>query len=220
VKKSATVQVAVFGAGGFAREVAWLVQECSSKANYVVVCFVDQGENTPQTSLNGIPVLQVAAARQRFPNAIAAIGVGQPATRERVVAEAATAGFKLGTFIHPRTEKSEWVEIGEGTLICAGCILTTNIRIGRHVQINLDCTVGHDVVVEDYATIAPGVHVSGNVRVGRGAYLGTGATVVNGKAGEPIVIGEGSIVGAGACVTRSVPAAVTVVGVPARILTR
>jgi acetyltransferase-like isoleucine patch superfamily enzyme len=108
------------------------------------------------------------------------------------------------------------VQISEGTVICAGCILTTNIRVGPHAQINLDCTIGHDVVLEEFATLAPGVHVSGWVHLGARAYVGTGAVILNGTADAPLVIGDDAVIGAGACVTRSVAPGTTVVGVPAR----
>jgi len=62
--------------------------------------------------------------------------------------------------------------MGEGVVICAGCILTTNIKIGNHVQINLDCTIGHDVIMDDYSTLAPGVHLSGYVSLGKKSLCG------------------------------------------------
>jgi serine acetyltransferase len=88
------------------------------------------------------------------------------------------------------------------------------------VQINLDCTVGHDVVMGDYTTLAPGVHVSGCVRFGQRAYVGTGATIINGTQDAPLIIGDDAVIGAGACVTKSVPTGLTVVGVPAKPLQR
>ena len=106
--------------------------------------------------------------------------------------------------------------MGEGVVICAGNILTTNIRVGRHVHINLACTISHDVVLGDFVTVAPGAHISGRVHVGDRAYIGTGACIINGESDAPIVIGEDAMVGAAACVTRDVAAGTTVVGVPAR----
>ncbi len=122
--------------------------------------------------------------------------------------------------MHPRVECSRWVEIGEGAVICAGNILTVNIVLGRHLQINLDCTIGHDVVMGDFTTLAPGVHVSGWVHCGQRVYMGTGAVILNGTEDSPLTIGDDAVVGAGAVVTRSVPPGVTVVGVPARPLQR
>ncbi len=126
------------------------------------------------------------------------------------------AGLGAATLIHPRVERSQWIEVGAGTVICAGNILTVNIKIGRHTQINLDCTIGHDVVMGEYTTLAPGVHVSGWVHFGRRVYVGTGAVIINGTEKAPVVIGDDAVIGAGAVVTKSVAAGSTVVGVPAR----
>ncbi len=212
-------QIAIYGAGGFAREVAWLAQSCNVDCEvFEVVCFVDDDERKHGLLLNDIPVMGLAAARSRFPEARMVSGIGSPQVRERLMAKAAAAGFEFETIIHPRTERSRWIEVGCGTVICAGNILTTNIKLGSHVQINLDCTIGHDVVLGDYTTLAPGVHVSGWVHFGRRVYVGTGAVIINGTETEPLVIGDDAIIGAGACVIKSVPAGTTVVGVPARPL--
>jgi sugar O-acyltransferase (sialic acid O-acetyltransferase NeuD family) len=212
-----TLQIAVYGAGGFGREVAWLAESCSTAGEPVqVVCFVDDDPAGQGAVLNEIPVLGLEEARRRFPEARMVTAVGGPAVREQLAGQGAAAGFEFATLVHPRTERSRWIDIGEGTVICAGNILTTNITLGRHVQINLDCTVGHDVVMGDYTTLAPGVHVSGWVHFGQRVYVGTGAVILNGSSGAPLVIGDDAVVGAAACVTRSVDAGTTVVGVPAR----
>ena len=211
-----TKQIAIYGGGGFAREVAWLAQECGLD----VACFVEDDAAKRGRLLNEIPVMSLEEARRTYPEAGIVGGVGDPKTRDIVMLKAAEAGFGVATLVHPRVERSRWIEIGEGTVICAGNILTTNIVLGRHVQINLDCTVGHDVVMGDFATLAPGVHVSGCVRLGRRVLVGTGAVILNGTLNEPLVVGDDAVVGAGAAVTRSVPPGVTVVGVPARQIER
>lgn len=213
------VETAIYGAGGFAREVAWLAEECASGGTPVTVCcFIDDAEFTPGKMLNDIPVMSLDETRSRFPDALIVAGIGDCKARLAVTRKASRAGFRFNTLIHPGVQKSKRVEIGEGTVICAGNIITTNIRIGRHVQINLDCTVGHDVILGDFTTLAPGVHVSGCVHVGVGVYIGTGAVIINGTPDSPLIIGDGAIVGAGACVTRSVPPSMKVAGVPAREL--
>jgi sugar O-acyltransferase (sialic acid O-acetyltransferase NeuD family) len=212
-------QIAIYGGGGFAREVAWLVESCGVE-HYTVTCFIDDNPSAQGSVLNSIPVYSLDEARTHFPEARIVGGVGNPATRQQLMTKAATAGFEYATIVHPNVERSRWVEIGDGTVICAGNILTTNIMLHEHVQINLDCTIGHDVIMGAYTTLAPGVHVSGWVHFGERVYVGTGANIINGSATEPLVIGDDAVIGAGACVTKSVSANITVVGVPAKPLQR
>ena len=213
----ASRQIAVYGAGGFGREVAWLAQSCStSLAPCEVTCFIDDDEDIWGTVLNGIPATGLKEAYERFPEAEVAGGIGVPRVRQVTMEKAAGMGFRLATLIHPRVERSQWIEIGEGAVICAGNILTTNIRLGRGVQVNLDCTIGHDVVMGDYTTLAPGVHVSGWVHFGKRVYVGTGAVIINGTPEAPLTIEDDVVIGAAACVIRPVAAGLTVVGVPAK----
>jgi sugar O-acyltransferase (sialic acid O-acetyltransferase NeuD family) len=214
-----TEHIAIYGGGGFAREIAWLVQSCNrSKKVYEVVCFIDDAFHLQGQIVNRIPVFSFEQAVREFPGIGVVGAIGNPKTRQMVMEKAVKAGFCTPTIIHPNVEYSEWVEIGPGSVICAGNILTTNIKLGEHVQINLDCTIGHDVIMDDYTTLAPGVHLSGWVHLGKRVYVGTGAVIINGAEGKPLIIEDDAVVGAGACVTKSVPSGTTVVGVPAKPL--
>ncbi len=214
-------QIVIYGAGGFAREVAWLVESCcEGKQPYCVACFVDDDVQMQGKILNGLPVLDLATARVQYPGALAIVAVGSPTTRQLMAQKAAAIGFSFATLVHPRVERSQWIEVGQGTVICAGNILTTNITLGEHVQVNVDCTIGHNAILGDYTTLAPGVHVSGWVHFGRRVYVGTGAVIINGTKDRPLTIADDVVIGAGACVTKSVEAGLTVVGVPARPLQR
>ena len=132
---------------------------------------------------------------------------------KRIIAEKLGSYSKVhfATLIDPSVILSDRVKIGEGSIICAGTILTVDIIIGRHVIINLDCTVGHDDVIRDYVTVYPSVNISGNVTVGNESELGTGAQIIQGK-----TIGQQSIIGAGSVVIRDIPDKCTAVGNPAK----
>lgn len=218
---SSQQSVVIYGAGGFGREVAWLIRQCSESGwNATVRCFVDDNHAIHGKFIHNLPVLTLQQAIDQFGGSFVVGGLGAPQIRTTLIERALAAGFKPITVIHPRVERSEYITIGVGTLICAGNILTTDIVLGEQTQINLDCTIGHDVQLGDYTTLAPGVHVSGCVITGKRVYIGTGAVIINGTPDKPIVIEDDAVIGAGACVTKSVPAGITVVGVPARPLVR
>ena len=86
-----------------------------------------------------------------------------------------------------------------------------DVTIGSHVIINLDCTVGHDAVINDFVTLYPSVNVSGSTVLGECVEIGTGCQIIQG-----IAIGEGTIVGAGAVVVKELPRECTAVGSPAK----
>jgi len=206
--------LAIFGAGGFGREVAWLAQRCFGED--VDLTFLVNQPDLVGSMVNGIPVRDVEEFALRSGGTPVVVAIGDPKARQACVKLCAAVGLSFATLVHPKVEASPWISMGIGSIICAGSILTTNIRVGDHVHINLDCTIGHDVEIEDYVTLAPGVHVSGRVRLGKRAYIGTGAVLINGTEEKPLIVGADAVIGAGACVIRDVEAGSLVVGVPAK----
>jgi len=206
-------RVAIYGASGFGREVAWLCETCGIS----VACFIDDDEKMHGKFFNGIEVIDINEAIIKYAGNYVAAGIGNPSVREKIIKKAVHHGFLCRNIIHPRVEMSGSVKKGEGVVVCAGSVLTTDIFIGNHVQINLNCTIGHDVVLGDFTTLAPGVNVSGWVHFGKRVYVGTGAVFVNGTKDKPLTIGNDVIIGAGACVTNSIESGVWG-GVPAKQL--
>lgn len=202
----------IFGAGGSGREVAWLAEQ--SWGGEVEIEFLVNIPDYPCQAINGHAIRLITDVT---PNSSAriVIAIGDPSARRRIAALCAATGLQEAVVVHPRSEISDSVELDPGTIICAGAILTTNIRVGRHVHINLGCTVSHDAVIGDFVTLSPGVHISGHVHIGQGAFIGTGANVINGSDDTPLVIGSGAVIAAGACVTKSVDFGALVAGVPA-----
>ena len=205
--------IAIVAAGGFGREVAWLIEEMNADTpRYDFVGFLDDhATSTPE----GFPVLDSVAgwlARGRRDVQLVC-AVGEPAARMKVVERLESAGCRFATLVHPMVRQSRFVEIGSGSIVCAGTILTTKIRLGRHVIVNLDCTVGHDTSLDDFNSLMPGVHVSGDVHLGCGVYAGTAASFING-----ITVGAWTVIGAGAVVSSDLPGGQVAVGVPARVI--
>ena len=209
-RNASPVPLLVMGCGGFAREVFWAAGNAASRPGglrFEVLGFVDRAAH--EQPFYGLPVWELGQAPRE---AFVTCGIGgMPEIKQRVMEEAAIAGWRAApAIVFDGVPIGPNVRLGEGTIVCAGNILTVDITVGRHVAINLDCTVGHDAVIGDYATLSPGVHVSGNVRLGTGAFIGTGASIIEG-----VTIGDYAVVAAGATVTRDVPPLALVAGVPA-----
>jgi sugar O-acyltransferase (sialic acid O-acetyltransferase NeuD family) len=211
----------IYGAGGFGREVAWLLRDYHlAFGRLEPLCFVDDDSQLHGTRLSGLPVIDLATATRLYHGAPMVLAIGAPQTRANVLPRVSNLGFEFPAIVHPSVKRSEYVSIGQGVLICASSILTTEVSVGVHTHINLGCTIGHDVTIGQYCTVSPGVHLSGWVHVGNRVFIGTGAVFINGTQAEPLTIGDGVTIGAGACVTRSVSPGETVVGVPARPIQR
>lgn len=209
-------KVVIIGTGGFGREVLDVLEAVNAVTpTYEIVGFVTEpGYQQPGEQINEAPVVGHFDWLADHAGEVKAIcGVGAPATRQRLVRQAEGIGASFFSVVHPRAILTRWVTIGTGVVITAGCILTNNIKIGDHVHLNLDSTVGHDAVIEDFVTVSPGVHISGTVTLKTGSFIGTGANLIEGK-----TVGEWSVVGAGSVVVRDIPPQVTAVGIPAKII--
>ncbi len=209
-------ELAIFGAGGHAREVVALVRDLNAAGSVdhgwrLMGALTDRdqwcfGDEVAVPRLGGIDWLV------QHPSCSVVIAVGNPAAREDIATRiAAVCANAFATLVHPRAWIAERVTLGPGTQIFAGTLLNADVHIGAHVILNIGCLVSHESSIADFATLAPGATLCGAVRVGRGCELGAGAIVL-----PRVAIGDGARLGAGAVATVSVAQGVTAAGVPAR----
>jgi sugar O-acyltransferase (sialic acid O-acetyltransferase NeuD family) len=210
-------KIAIYGAGGFGREVKMLIDQINQKEkSFDFIGYFDDGVEKGKI-INHYPVLGGLNELNNFSeNLNLVFSLASPSIKEDLLSKITKRNLFFPVLIHPSCHiGTDQVQIGEGSIICAGSIITVNIEIGKHVFLNLSCTIGHDTVIEDYCSFMPSVNISGEVKIGKGVYCGTGAKIIN-----QLEIGENSTIGSGAVVVKNVPNGVTVVGVPARILNK
>ena len=180
-----------------------------------IVVFFDDGYEKGEL-FNDLPNLGNAEDLNEWKTPISlAVSIGSPVIKKKVLDKIHNPLVDYPTLIHPLAwvGDSEFVEIGKGCIICAGTLITTNIKMEDFVILNLGCTVGHDTVIGDCAAFMPSVNISGEVNIVKGVYVGTGAKIIN-----QLEIGDYTTVGAGAVVCKTLPGHCTAVGVLAKVV--
>jgi len=217
--------IGIYGAGGFGREIMPMVLEYRAAAmeaqpdEQLDVYFIET--NPTQDTVNGFPLISEDAffqleCKDRYFN----IAIADSRARERLAEACLKRGARPLSLIASNATTYHNNDIGEGAVLCAYSLVSSNIKIGRFFHANFYCYVAHDCVVGDYVTFAPRAHCNGNVHIHDHAYIGAAAVIKQGSRDKPLVIGEGAIVGMGAVVTKDVPPFTTVVGNPARPLVK
>jgi sugar O-acyltransferase (sialic acid O-acetyltransferase NeuD family) len=170
-----------------------------------MVCFVDDLYYTPNNQ-------NIKSISEFDPTEYEVlIAIGDSAVRAEIVSRLPIE-TKYFTFIHPSAMiMGNDVEIGEGSIVCAGVIVTTNCKIGKHCHLNLLTTIGHDNVIGDFFTTAPGVQISGNCVIGDRVYFGTHSSIK-----QKTKVCNDVIIGLNAGVVKSIKEYGTYVGVPAK----
>jgi sugar O-acyltransferase (sialic acid O-acetyltransferase NeuD family) len=205
-----TQDLIIVGAGGFGREVAWLATEATQP--YRVVGFLDDAQDIPPFQLGGFPLLGTIDRWSEYANSQFIVAIGSPRVRVEVVRRMLATGQPVfASLIHKRASVGPRCSFGEGSIIAAGSILTTDISVGDHSIINIGCTIGHDVSMGNFNTLAPQVAVSGCVTTSAGVEVGTSASIRQG-----LTLASGAMLGMGSVLTKRIQTSDLCFGVPAK----
>jgi sugar O-acyltransferase (sialic acid O-acetyltransferase NeuD family) len=208
------LRVLVVGAGGHG-QVAGDVLLCAAAqgSGLQLAGFLDDDANLWGTVRLGVPILGAVRQAAQYAHDALLLGIGDNATRRRLYESLAAAGERVVTVRHPSAQVGRAVEIGAGTLLGPAVVVNTGSQVGANVILNSGSIVEHHNQIGDYAHIAPGARLGGEVAIGAGTLVGMGALVLPG-----VQIGPWSMIGAGAVVTKDLPARVVAVGAPARVV--
>lgn len=191
----------IIGYGGFAREVA-------AQMNFDSIKYFVDDEYWAENNNNVFKLSDFNPEKYEV-----IVAIGNSALRSDVVSRLSSS-TKYFTAIHESAQIiGKDVYIGEGSIICAGTIVTVNCKLGKHTHLNLHTTIGHDCVIDDFFTTGPGVNVSGNNVYGKRVYIGTGSSTR-----EKISICDDVTVGMQSGVIKSITESGTYIGSPVKKL--
>jgi sugar O-acyltransferase (sialic acid O-acetyltransferase NeuD family) len=206
-------RLAIFGAGGHAREVHQLVDDINGLGpTWELIGGIVDAQYVSQSFLHGLPVFAATEVLVNRPELAIVVAVGEPDARAHIVERLRLRAPRLfPCLVHPRAWVARRAVLGEGSLVFAGSLINCDVKLGCHVSVNLGVTISHDCVIGDFVSLGPGVHLAGGATIGQGSDLGTGVCVCPG-----VRVGVNCVVGAGSVVTADLEPGVIAYGVPAR----
>ncbi len=206
--------IVIIGTGGMAREVRWVIEELNTHDDkWNILGWISKEQ--PESIIAGLPVLGDDDWLLDHNDPIdVAVAVGSGSLRKKIVSYLKQNNkISFPIIIARSAEVSNYVKLGEGTIIMNKSLLTVDIDAGGFFLCNYGCTVGHDCRFEDYVTLNPGANISGSVKIGECSTFGVGASIIQG-----LSVGKNTFIGAGAVVIQNIADNCTAVGVPAKPL--
>lgn len=209
-----TERVVVVGASGFGREALDVLEAMQAAGAALEIVGVVDDQPLPlnlhrlsQRQIEYLGTIDDWLARDGDEAYL--LGIGSPPVRRMLVEKLDARSRRAFTAIHPNASVGSRADIAEGVVICAGAVVSTNVRLERHVHVNPNATIGHDSTLGEFSSLNPGGVVSGEVVIEPGVLIGATATVL-----QQLTVGADTTVGAAALVTKNVPSGVVVKGVP------
>jgi sugar O-acyltransferase (sialic acid O-acetyltransferase NeuD family) len=197
--KSVSVKdIAIYGFGGFGRELACLLKKINEiEKTWNLIGYFDDGfeigtENRYAKVLGGIEVLN----SYNKPLDVV-IAIANPQTIDKIVNKITNSNIDFPNIIAPNVNvfDTDAFEIGKGNVIFWGCRLSCDVAIGNFNLINGAVSLGHDVRIGDFNVLGPSTRLSGNCMAGNRNLFGVQSVVLQGvKIGNDTRIGIGSVI--------------------------
>ena len=179
-----TADIAIFGAGGFGREIACLIEKInktSKEPRWNIIGFFDDGkEKGKRVSHYGEIIGGVDDLNVYKKNLAIVIAIGDPKILKHVVQKITNKNVYYPNIISPdvRISDIETLEFGKGNIIQYGCSFSCDVSLGDFNVLNTMVALGHDVSIGSYNSFMPSTRISGGVIIGDNNFFGVGSIVL------------------------------------------
>jgi sugar O-acyltransferase (sialic acid O-acetyltransferase NeuD family) len=199
-------EIIVLGAGGHAKVILSMLLVAGAR----VAGIYDDDPAKRGTMVFHVPVLGSISELKYDQGRRYVIGVGDNTMRHHIAARFPAVDWL--TVVHPKAYVHPSCSLGVGSVVVAGAVIQSGVRVGRHCIINTGATVDQDCVIGDFCHLGPGCSLSHAVTVSEGVFMG-----INSAATSRLGVGAWTTLGAGGLINSDLPGGVLAVGAPATV---
>lgn len=191
--------IAIFGAGGFGKEVACIINKINEvNPTWELIGFFDDGIQPGADVSHFGKVLGATQDLNSWPNNISVVfAIGNPYVIEKIVSSIDNSKIDFPNLIHPDVffADPKSLKMGRGNVIVRGCSFSVDVEVGDFNQFNSISALAHDVKVGSYNIFMPLTRVSGEVQIGNFNSFGIGTIILQRiKIGNRTKVGPSSVV--------------------------
>lgn len=207
--------IAIYGAGGFGKEVACILNKINElNKTWNVIGFLDDSILPGESLSHFGKVLGGLTFVNDYKEPLSIVfAIGTPSIIKRIITNISNPLIDFPNIIHPEVffaDKSS-IKMGKGNVVVRACSFSCDVVIGDFNQLNSISSLAHDVKVGSYNVFMPLSRISGGVEIGDLNTFGIGCVLL-----QYIKVGNNTRIAPGSYVMRKTRDGFLYMGNPAR----
>lgn len=189
--------IAIFGAGGFGRELACMINSINQKKlTWNLIGYFDDGMEVGEETQYGVCLGGVECLNEWKTPLSVVMALGAPKVLRTVVGKIINPNIDFPNIIAPNVvmlDESTLV-MGMGNVIFPNSLISCNVKMGDFNMLNVYTQIGHESELGSFNVIMPTTNISGGVVIGDANLFGVKSTVLQYKKVEnEVVLSPGSV---------------------------
>lgn len=205
--------IAIYGAGGFGREVACLIHQINvADEEWNFIGFFDDGKKIGDSNEYGKIIGGINELNSWDTPINIVLAMGNPKLLDKISEKISNQRVEFPNIISSDTiwlDRNN-VRLGKGNIICCRCFISCNVTIGDFNIFNNYITIGHDVKMGNCNSLMPATRISGEVNIGNNNFFGVDSVVL-----QQLKIGNNTVIGANSTIVTKTKDGFTYIGNPA-----